>query len=549
MISAQNSIHLGRRLIKGAFQVVIGILLVFLTAELALRIVYLVRNRRVDYMPLPYAVHGEYGPIPPWVDGLRILQPDAKLVWTLKPNLHRKYIDIFSPVSDEEERTELVRKFSPVIPAIFRNNPAWEISVNSMGFRDIPFTSKRPGTFRIICIGDSWTFGANVGQDQAYPQRLRSLLHREFPGANLEVFNMGVPGYSSYQGLLLLKTKALEMQPDVVVIGFGMNDAIPAGYRDKELQTKYANVNRLRNLLNTVEIYKLFQYRQAISQYKSMSMTRHMKRMAAIGGTPKEAWVGKEGTELADYKQLEPYLRVSPSDYEKNVTEMVELAKNRGATAILLYNQLWSSPYSTALERISVAERVPFVNSKALIDRARTDIEEQLQNRLNLRPAASDDHSQFADKIPVVFRVYSGSRIVPKALYITGTDHTLGNAVPNEIKMYDDGTHGDQRAGDHVWSYTAPLTPDQKIYYVYTNSGRPGHWEGLDIPEVRRFVVKRDGTGTLYRPIETFGELYMQADGWHTNALGYDLIARALLEALKQDSRTQVAFEAVKHRP
>jgi lysophospholipase L1-like esterase len=68
---------------------------------------------------------------------------------------------------------------------------------------------------------------------------------------------------------------------------------------------------------------------------------------------------------------------------------------------------------------------------------------------------------------------------------------------------------------------------------VYTNSGAAGRWEGLDIPHTRHIVVPeaRDGQ-TIYLPVDTFGELYMQGDGWHTNAVGYDLIARRVVEAI-----------------
>jgi lysophospholipase L1-like esterase len=31
----------------------------------------------------------------------------------------------------------------------------------------------------------------------------------------------------------------------------------------------------------------------------------------------------------------------------------------------------------------------------------------------------------------------------------------------------------------------------------------------------------------------------MLADGWHTNAVGYELIAKALLEKLKEDARAR----------
>ena len=103
--------------------------------------------------------------------------------------------------------------------------------------------------------------------------------------------------------------------------------------------------------------------------------------------------------------------------------------------------------------------------------------------------------------------------------------------VPNTALMHDDGA--DERAGDGVWSATVKLAPGARVSYVYTNSGARGRWEGLDIPHLRSVVVPMPASsGPVYLPIETFGRLYMQADDWHTDATGYDLIARAVADAV-----------------
>ena len=39
------------------------------------------------------------------------------------------------------------------------------------------------------------------------------------------------------------------------------------------------------------------------------------------------------------------------------------------------------------------------------------------------------------------------------------------------------------------------------------------------------------------RPVKSFGEIYMQADPSHTNATVHELIAKAILEALKHNGR------------
>jgi hypothetical protein len=126
---------------------------------------------------------------------------------------------------------------------------------------------------------------------------------------------------------------------------------------------------------------------------------------------------------------------------------------------------------------------------------------------------------------------------------IAGTDPQIGNVEPNVALMHDDGTGGDERAGDGVWSLAATFAPGTRLTYVYTNSGARGRWEGLDVPHLRGVVVPASADrAPVYLPIDTFGRVYMQADDWHTDATGYELIARAVADAivarvLKADDR------------
>src|SRR6185369_16937089 len=92
------------------------------------------------------------------------------------PNARRAYVDIFTPVWQDSDRMALLRRFAPWLPAEFRQSPVWRIALNEDGFRSAPVaTGKGGGVLRIACIGDSWTFGMNVNQDQTYPARLEAL--------------------------------------------------------------------------------------------------------------------------------------------------------------------------------------------------------------------------------------------------------------------------------------------------------------------------------------------------------------------------------------
>lgn len=83
---------------------------------------------------------------------------------------------------------------------------------NSHGFRDRERTHARtPGVLRIVAIGDSFTFGADVDDGE----RFTDALERAAPG--LEALNLGVNAYGPDQELRLLEIEGLRYAPDVVV--------------------------------------------------------------------------------------------------------------------------------------------------------------------------------------------------------------------------------------------------------------------------------------------------------------------------------------------
>jgi hypothetical protein len=503
----------------------------FLLLEIVLRGAYFVRNSMVEFVPLPYAFGDDYGPIPPWLDALLILENDDTLIWKNEPNVRRTYLDVFSPVRTERDRVALLRRFNPAVPQEFRSNPTWDVRINSGGFRGEEMSaSPRPSTVRIACVGDSWTFGMPVGQDQTYPSRVAAWLRQERPDTRYEVQNFGVLGYSSFQGLQLLKTRVLDFHPDIVVIGFGMNDSEVAGYRDKDMvggTGRPSLMSRAKEAAKSaaghIEGYKLLKYEALALRFRPKPISDYLK-----------AGTNPQGSGTVDYDSIEPWTRVSPHDFDSNIREMIRLAREHGASVVLVDNELWNgSPYRAVLKKIGNELDVPLVDSLAIVDAARAGIEEGLETRLNL--AGRDDRlpPPPAGTTTIVFRVYQGSAEVPTGLSIVGADPQLGALAPNTVAMHDDGTGGDQKAGDGVWTHAAAFPPETTVSYVYTNSGAAGQWEGLDVPHVRRAEVPPAPDGrAIYLPIETFGRVYLQGDAWHTDAVGYDAIAHAVARAI-----------------
>jgi len=94
----------------------------------------------------------------------------------------------------------------------------WKVSSNSKGMRGTTeYPVERTNKPRIVAIGDSFTFGECVNDDESFPAYLEKK-------GNLEVLNMAVHAYGHDQMLLRLKLEGLQYNPDIVLLGFYQGD-------------------------------------------------------------------------------------------------------------------------------------------------------------------------------------------------------------------------------------------------------------------------------------------------------------------------------------
>ncbi len=101
----------------------------------------------------------------------------------------------------------------------------FEYVINSHGLRCPDFPLKKPGgEKRILTIGDSVTMGHGVAEGEAYPQLLQKYLDERLPDVSLRVINGGVNAYSTREELMFLRKKGMTYEPDVVIVGFVLND-------------------------------------------------------------------------------------------------------------------------------------------------------------------------------------------------------------------------------------------------------------------------------------------------------------------------------------
>lgn len=78
--------------------------------------------------------------------------------------------------------------------------------------------------YRILCIGDSFTFGIGAPAGFSYPEQLARLLQETAPMWAVEVVNRGVPAENSSQILHRLEKALATLHPKAVVILAGRNN-------------------------------------------------------------------------------------------------------------------------------------------------------------------------------------------------------------------------------------------------------------------------------------------------------------------------------------
>ncbi len=89
------------------------------------------------------------------------------------------------------------------------------VHINNYGIRNSEIDLARtPGVKRVVVLGDSFTWGLGVSENNRFTERAEAILDGKF-----QFINFGVSGYGPIQYSLVLD-KALELKPDVIVIAF-----------------------------------------------------------------------------------------------------------------------------------------------------------------------------------------------------------------------------------------------------------------------------------------------------------------------------------------
>ena len=173
------------------------------------------------------------------------------------------------------------------------------VRTNSLGLRGPEIPSPGPvEELRILCLGDSITFGLGLTEEDNWPHQVEQILARSpmLAGRPVIVANAGVPGWSSVQGMRLYRDLRSGGDWDFVVFCFGMNDARPAagGIPDSWYRVEEGEAAEAGDLLGQSRIVQLLQYaavglgassgRRRVSEEEFRSAVESLRAHAEEGG-------------------------------------------------------------------------------------------------------------------------------------------------------------------------------------------------------------------------------------------------------------------------
>ncbi|MCB9746968.1 MAG: hypothetical protein H6755_01005 [Candidatus Omnitrophica bacterium] len=96
---------------------------------------------------------------------------------------------------------------------------------NQYGFRDQEYSlEKKPGVYRILGIGDSFTYGIGANFEDTFLRQLEVKLNNEDYSRQVEIIKAGIPGYFPEPERMLLEHYGVEFKPDFILVGFLAND-------------------------------------------------------------------------------------------------------------------------------------------------------------------------------------------------------------------------------------------------------------------------------------------------------------------------------------
>jgi lysophospholipase L1-like esterase len=285
-------------------------------------------------------------------------EPNMLYGYRLKPN--------FSTTVQNYSSALMVDKLSP-----------WTIFSDAKGFRvsSKPSTKIKKSGQTLYVLGDSTSFGWGVEYEKSYSSLLVKKINTISP---LNLRNYSLPGFTSFQGILLLQKLDVLKKGDWVIISFGWNDAYSSLKTDRrQFELRNSAIGKINWRLRQLLFFR---------------------------------WMRTWGLHNHSFDQTGGF-RVPLMQYRENVEALIEGVLQKGGKPFFV-NVCNPVVYQDAAKQIAENKNIPFFNFPSVLE-----------------PYLSTVHNQFPDLFVTYFEAYGEGMIEDPMLAFLFPDR----CHPNEI--------------------------------------------------------------------------------------------------------------------
>ncbi len=328
------------------------------------------------------------------------------------------------------------------------------VNINSLGLRDKEIDIEKGDKYRILCFGDSWTYGYGVNAENSWPKKLEQyLISNGFE--NIEVINCGRPGQFTGTYKNYVDKVVPILKPNLVLVGVLQLDDLAQLFTNSFIVNQSSAIKSLVRKIKTGSLrYLKYSFKNIFPSPKTLDITSDWEKISTLMISDFSRWQKIRFSTLNDSVQsLFKSGNLAPSllDYYINYPDRITIFNNQNHPATKFAIQEMNTDFQEMKD-------VCYKNNSDLIF---INIPMNYFTGHTVIRTPSDEFNSYFEKnnnIDSIYRSVASSNNLP---YIEMTDHFIGLQNKSEYLFKYDG-HPNKKGYEEIANYIGKELIEEK---------------------------------------------------------------------------------------
>ncbi len=209
-------------------------------------------------------------------------------------------------------------------------------NINRLGLRDKEINIEKENKYRILCFGDSWTYGYGVNVENSWPKILEQyLITNGFE--NIEVINCGRPGQFTTTYKNYMEKIVPLLKPNLVLVGVLQLDDLAQLFTDSFIVNQSGTIKTIMRKIKTGSLrFMKYSFKNVLHSSKTLDITSDWEKISTSMISDFSRWQNIRFSTLNDSVQsLFKNGNLAPSllDYYINYPDRITIFNNQNHPA------------------------------------------------------------------------------------------------------------------------------------------------------------------------------------------------------------------------